>query len=71
MSTVKVIFNEDLLAYPDGFTRCSFIKGQEYEIDKDFGLKQIEAGICKPFEQRETKPAPIAMKKKRKSRIEK
>lgn len=56
---IEVVFNRDLLAYPNGFTRCEFKAGEKYSIPKDWGSIQISAGNCVPFIERETKPAPI------------
>jgi hypothetical protein len=56
---IQVIFNEDLLAYPDGFTRCEFKKGSKYSLPKKWVLIHISAGRCYEFIERQTKPAPI------------
>jgi hypothetical protein len=56
---IQVIFNEDLLAYPDGFTRCEFKKGSKYSLPKKWVLIHISAGRCYEFLERQTKPAPI------------
>ncbi|PJB53629.1 MAG: hypothetical protein CO099_06265 [Bdellovibrio sp. CG_4_9_14_3_um_filter_39_7] len=62
---IEVVFNQDLKAYPNGFTLCHFKKGQRVSLPFDFAMAQLEAGICSKFENRETKPfvEPIEIKK--------
>ena len=63
--SVEVIFNQDLLAYPDGFTRHFFKKGEKHSLPDAIAIKFCGAGYCetlektKSFDSRETKPAPV------------
>ena len=62
---IEVVFNQDLKAYPNGFTLCNFKKGQRVSLPLDFAMAQLRVGICSMFEDRETKPLvePVSFKK--------
>ncbi len=66
---IEVIFLSDVIAYPNGFTRCEFKSNRRYFIPKDFAEKQIEAGYCEAFMKRETKPAVIKKETKTKVKV--
>jgi len=68
MSLVEVIITKPLVAYHDGFTKSVYQVGEKQSFEKDFADKQIEAGYCEAFKERETKPAVIKKEVKAKTR---